>query len=196
VKLKRIRFSIFAISLLVCSVSYAKDTFSKYIDIPYCGVLPNESISKVFSIYGKTKPIGTKLAHNYVLYYDYGKNVGLIVRVYKMATETIWDITIRKEGGEDAIRNLHKYASNGVPEQDQSELIKPHTIELPDKLTLKGLKFGMSLADVEGRLKSRLRIKGQEAQIGWETEDGAYGGLDLIFNNGRLMSLTWYGVDP
>ncbi len=198
--MKRILFFIFTISLLVISNSYGNKDHDKFIDVPYFKALPNDSISKVFSVFGESKIIKTQLAHSYVLYYDYKDKIGLIVAIYQLDNESIWQITMRKEESADAILKLHKYASLGLPEQEESKLYKPKNIELPDKLTLEGLKFGMSQKEVEAILKTKLSLKDGEASIVWKERKGGeiidYGSVDLKFFDGKLTSISWYGVDP
>lgn len=197
--MKRFPFLILIIFFLVISTSYSNEVYEKYIDIPYFKVLPNDSISNVFNIFGKLKTIETELAHNYVLYYDYKKNVGLIVCTY--GDNSIWQITIRKEESKDAILKLHEYASVGsFSKKELAKLSKPKNIELSDTLTLRGLKFGMSQKEVEDILETKLQMEGDEAAIKWDIQEGEniglYGGLGFIFDKGRLISLEWFGVDP
>lgn len=199
--LKRCPCLIFTILLLVSSISYGNEGHDKYIDIPYFKVLPSDSISKLFSVFDKSTIIETELAHNYVLYYDYKKKIGLIICIYQGDDKSIWRITIRKVESKDAILKLHEYASIGTfSKKEEAKLYKPKNIELPDTLTLKGLKFGMSQKDIEDILKAKLPMKENEADIKWDIREGddigLYGGLRFIFHKGRLISLEWFGVDP
>lgn len=199
ITLKRFPLLILIISLLVKSTSYGNEVYDKYIAIPYFKVLPNDSISNVFNIFGKSKIIETELAHNYVLYYDYKNKIGLTVCTY--ADNNIWRITIRKQESKDAILKLHEYASLGIfSKSEVSKFSKPENIELPDTLTLKGLKFGMSHKEIEDILETKLQMEGDEAAIKWDIQDGEniglYGGLRFIFDKGKLISLEWFGVDP
>ena len=199
--MKRFPFLILIILFLVTSTSYGNELYDKYIDVPYFKVLPNDSISNMFNIFGKSEIIETELAHNYVLYYDYKKKVGLIICIYQGENKSIWQITIRKQESKDAILRLHEYASvNSFSKQELAKLTKPKNIELPEILTLKGLKLGMSQKEVEDILETKLPMEGDEAAIKWDIQEGEdiglYGGLGFIFNKGRLISLEWFGVDP
>jgi len=198
-KLKRFTFLILIILFLVISTSYGNEVYDKYIDVPYFKVLPNDSISNIFNIFGKSDLIETQLAHKYVLYYDYKNKIGLTVCTY--TDNNIWLITIRKQESKDAILKLHQDAFDGsFSMQELEKITKPKNIELPDILTIKGLKLGMSQKEVEDILKTKLQMDGDEAAIKWDIQEGenigTYGGLWFIFDEGRLISLEWSGVDP
>jgi hypothetical protein len=180
--------------------SYSEDYSKQYADIPYFKIQPFDSISKVFKTFGKSKFFETTLAHNYLLYFDYEKQIGLIFTIYQADKTSICQIIIRKEQSKNAIQRLHELASLMSLKQDISKSDKPKNIHLNDKLTLKGLKLGLSPAEVERILKTKLAMNGNEASIAWEnTVDNQikdYGGMDFIFDNGKLISLSWHGVDP
>jgi hypothetical protein len=180
--------------------SYGEEYSPQYADIPYFNILPNDSISKVFKVFGKSKIFETGLAYNYILYFDYEKQIGLIFTIYQEDKTSIWEVTIRKEQSKNAIEKLHELASLGSQKQGSSKLNKPKNIKLPNKLSLKGLQLGLSPSEVEGILKTKLVINDNKASIHWEkTVDNQiqdYGGMNFIFDNGKLISLSWYGVDP
>jgi hypothetical protein len=180
--------------------SYGEDYSRPYADTPSFNILPGNSISKAFKTFGKSKTFETNLAHDYVLYFDYEKQIGLIFATYKSAKTNICQITIRREQGKDAIKKLHELASLETWQPGRSKLDKPKNIKLPKKLTFKGLQLGLSSTEVERILKTKLAMNGDEASIHWgKTADNQiqdYGGMNFIFDNGKLISLSWYGVDP
>jgi hypothetical protein len=193
---------VFAI-ILVFTGNYldASELFHEYIDTPVFNLLPNDSITDVFRVFGESKIYKTPLAHNYVLYYDYSNKVGLIFCIYQSDNEHIWEITIRKERSKNPIQELHKHASlRTSPQQENTKVEKPPAISLNGRLTRKGIKLGMSPKEVEYILKTKLPMKGNEAYIGWDIREGNdivnYGGQEFIFHKGSLISLSWSGVDP
>jgi hypothetical protein len=89
----------------------------KYIDAPVFNLLPNDSITEVFRVFGESKIYKTPLAHNYVLYYDYGNKVGLIFCIYQSGNEHIWEIMIRKECPREVLplkETIREFKSGGI----------------------------------------------------------------------------------
>ncbi|MBI4827156.1 MAG: hypothetical protein HY807_12175 [Nitrospirae bacterium] len=58
----------------------------------------------------------------------------------------------------------------------------------------------MKKEEIENILGTKIEIKNNKTNIGWETRKGDeiidYRGLDLTFKNDNLISISWYGVDP
>jgi len=180
--------------------SYGENHSQQYADTPYFNILPGNSISKAFKTFDKSKIFDTGLAHDYVLYFDYEKQIGLIFATYKSDITSILQITICKEQGKNAIEKLHELASLGTWKQDSAEFNKPKNIKLPKKLTFKGLQLGLSPSEVERILKTKLVLSDNKASIHWEkivdNQSQDYGGMNFVFDKGKLISLSWYGVDP
>jgi hypothetical protein len=185
------------IAIAVCPESQAIERPHKYVDIPFFNILPKDSISDVFKLFGPATISSTPLAHSYALYYDYVNKIGLIFYIYQVDNQTLWRLTICKE---NEFQKLHEYASMKSFPLEKIEVNKPEGVSLPKVLTKRGLKFGMSEIEVEAILKTKLPMKDNEAHIGWDERKGGeiidYGSLHLRFWDGKLTSISWYGVDP
>ena len=185
------------IAIAVCPQSQAIERPHKYIDIPFFNILANDLISDVFKVFGTATISLTPLAHNYALYYDYVNRIGLIFYIYQVDNKTLWGLTICKE---NEFEKLHELASMKSFPLKNIEVNKPEGVSLPKVLTKKGLKLGMSEKEVEAILKTKLPMKDSEAHIGWDERKGVeiidYGSLHLKFFDGKLASISWYGVDP
>jgi hypothetical protein len=198
--LRRIILILTVLHILSPCGLYANDRSHNYIDVPIFNILPNDKISEVFSLFGKSKIYETQLAHNYVLYFDSEKGTALIFYVYQSDNETLWTISLRKVQNGQKIQDIHKIASLMRYPKKYNDFKAPAQFRIGEKLTVKGLKFDMSPKQVEALLKVALPLKDSKAYIRWDIRERNeimdYGGIEFIFKENKLISLSWFGVDP
>jgi hypothetical protein len=180
------------IVITTCPSVQAVENLKTYIDIPYFNMLPNDTIDHAVKRFGKSTVISSPFAHDSVLYYDYGHKIALIFQIYKLDSKTIWAVKFIKE---KEIQTLYKLLSNSA---ENVKFNKPGKVHLPQVLTKKGLKLGMTQRAVESILKTKLNLdKENQASLVWnEPKGGDYGSVNFEFIAGKLTSLSWYGVDP
>ena len=110
-------FSVFAVERYI----------EQYIDVPSFNLLPYDSIKRIIQEFGKTEMIYTPLAHNYMEYYDFEKNIELQFDIYQ-SSNSIWSISLRKT----PLKGLSD--NDFVPEGD--------AYGLQEKKTPKGITLG------------------------------------------------------
>ena len=191
--------SFFVITL--CNGLEAGNIATKFVDPPVFKILPNDSIDDIFNKYGKSKIYTTPLAHNYILYFDYENKIGLIFWIYQTDPKRICSVIITKVNSDNPITDLHSYASlMSSTQKEDSKVEKPPAFSIDGELTVHGIKFGMSKEMIENHLKTKLLMNKIEASIYWEVREGEeivdYGSQDFRFEKGKLVYLSWSGVDP
>ncbi|MDO8281367.1 MAG: hypothetical protein Q7U10_01870 [Thermodesulfovibrionia bacterium] len=172
----------------------------KYVDVPYFNLLPYNTIEDAFKVFGKSRIYETKLAHNFVQYYDPQQEIEIIFALYGWDNK-IWTITIHKTDRYKGLSNdsvVEDIIADTTYTTKVGELTKT---DIKEPLTQKGIRLNMTKEEIDKILGTKIDIKDNTANIGWETRQEGnevtdYGGINLTFNEGRLISIAWYGVDP
>ncbi|MBI4826361.1 MAG: hypothetical protein HY807_08070 [Nitrospirae bacterium] len=145
--MKKIFYFIIILANLT-AISFAKEIEKeKYVDVPYFNLLPYNTVEDVFKVFGKSRIYETKLAFNFVQYYDPQQEIEIIFALYGWDNK-IWTITIHKT---DRYKGLsydsvvEDIIADTTYTTKVGELTK---IAIKEKLTQKGIQMNYLAAEL------------------------------------------------